>query len=1019
VLPLRRALRHRAVFAAFAAVAAVLTGLGTGVAGLLASTGGEGFRGALSAAGGSEVALRVALDRVENASSQDETVRAAIARAFDGDGSTVPLDITRREVAPYLAAVSGGDLPEGARVAVMSIDDLAGSAALVDGGWADGPGDVTLQADAAAALGLTIGDRVRVNDLELRLTGTWRALDGLDPRWFGDPLLAGGSTAEGFPGPLVIDDSIWADVCISSPTDDACLEPDVEWILVPGAGGLRSSDISAVAAGWELVPGTVQDAVGVRPRVDGGLVPTMAQIAGRVDLVRGVAPVALLVIAVVGFVVITELARLLAAVRDGETRLLRSRGGTARRLGATTLVEVLASAALGSVAGLASGALALVLTTGAGDAVAALPLGAAIGALVTVVAAAVAGGTAEAAARRALRQVSAESGGRGRAVLNGGVVVLVTLAAGIAVWQLVLYGSPVTPAAGGGTRVDPLAVVATPLALTALVLLAVAGLTPLATLLSRRAGGGRRLGPSLVARNLARRTREWATPVVLVGLACGQVVLAASYGGTWATAYAQSRELELGAPVVVSAGPDALTLDRIEQIASSTRGPAAPVQSADADYGSASVRVIAATSRTLSTIASDAARIFDPDAAAAAIATASLPVVDGSTVRITADLGGFTEQPILRATVMNPAGSLATVELVAADGSSEFRGGLPPGDAWTLLAIDVVLADEPLTADDGSTTSDASAVSVDLASLEGAWQVVTPGADGFAGSLAARDHGFGARYAPDGAGGLVRLVRAPDDRLPTVISEPFAETYGLEPGTGFTVTDPAGGGAVALDVALVVTAIPGAGGGAAVLVDLGAMRVLQLATEAEVATPELLWTAPGEPRDAAIELRRELPPGFAIRSVALDPVADVLGAASTVLWLGAAGAVLLALIAVVAIAAHRLRDRAPDVVVLRALGLGSRDQAGIRRAEFAVALTAGVVVGTVTGAVVSAIVVPVLARAAVPGVTPGIPTLLRTDALVLGVASLVVLSALAAIVAIYGRRVARQARDLGTREQLS
>ena len=84
-------------------------------------------------------------------------------------------------------------------------------------------------------------------------------------------------------------------------------------------------------------------------------------------------------------------------------------------------------------------------------------------------------------------------------------MVLSRPAAALSVWQLRLYGSPLTPTADGGTDVDPIAVVAPALSLVAVVLLAlllfprVASLDELAT---TRAGVARILAARTVARRL-------------------------------------------------------------------------------------------------------------------------------------------------------------------------------------------------------------------------------------------------------------------------------------------------------------------------------------------------------------------------------------------------------------------------------------------------------------------------------------------------------------------------------------
>jgi ABC-type antimicrobial peptide transport system permease subunit len=97
-------------------------------------------------------------------------------------------------------------------------------------------------------------------------------------------------------------------------------------------------------------------------------------------------------------------------------------------------------------------------------------------------------------------------------------------------------------------------------------------------------------------------------------------------------------------------------------------------------------------------------------------------------------------------------------------------------------------------------------------------------------------------------------------------------------------------------------------------------------------------------------------------------------------------------------------------VVLRALGLGSRDQASIRRRELTLVLGFGAATGLVAGLAVTALTVPQLARAAVIDPYRSVPTPLAFDLVGLGAGLGALLAALGVIVAVAGARVAQQAR---------
>jgi predicted lysophospholipase L1 biosynthesis ABC-type transport system permease subunit len=151
-----------------------------------------------------------------------------------------------------------------------------------------------------------------------------------------------------------------------------------------------------------------------------------------------------------------------------------------------------------------------------------------------------------------------------------------------------------------------------------------------------------------------------------------------------------------------------------------------------------------------------------------------------------------------------------------------------------------------------------------------------------------------------------------------------------------------------------------------------------------------------------------------------DPAGrTVLGSAASALWLGAAGCLVLAVITVIAVARAQLRSRRLDVVALRAIGFGSRDQAAVRRRELGLVLGFGAVAGVIAGATVSLLTVPQLARAAVVEPYASVPTPLAFDVATLAVGLLALVLSLAAIVAVYAARVARHARTaIGAEEVL-
>src|SRR5690606_40608804 len=102
----------------------------------------------------------------------------------------------------------------------------------------------------------------------------------------------------------------------------------------------------------------------------GRLKNTVADLGARVDGLRAIEPVVLLLLAAAALVALLELGRLLASNRAREIALLWARGRGSTETGAWAGIEASIAAALGAAAGLGAGALVLALL---GDRVAVTP----------------------------------------------------------------------------------------------------------------------------------------------------------------------------------------------------------------------------------------------------------------------------------------------------------------------------------------------------------------------------------------------------------------------------------------------------------------------------------------------------------------------------------------------------------------------------------------------------------------------------------------------------------------------
>jgi hypothetical protein len=1024
--------QHAALFGSILGVTAILAGLGTALIGYLGIALDNGVRSSLAGESGQDGALRVTLDLGDDPADQDRRFESAVASQF-GDRGRLPLELIRRETASQTAdlLVSGDTEVLEARLATFP--DLEAHAELIDGRWPANPGEVSMSASAAAFAGLVPGDRIELGGASFDLAGTWRVSDALDPRWFGDTMLGTGRDGRGAIGPVAISSEAWGDICIAlGDSGERCVGHDADWVLVP-ASDVSVDDLPRIVAGWDGMREALETEFGDFGRLDGGLADTAATLASRAEAVRAVTPVALLLLGAIGVVTLAELARLLGAIRTEETALLRSRGASRRRIVLTAAVEAALVSALGALIGATAGVVVVSVIAGTVDA-AAIATAALVATAVGVATTGLAALVAWLSARTALRRDTLHDTGRRRAVAGGGLVALVALAAAVAVWQFLLYGSPLTPAPGGGSQIDPVAVLAPALALVAVVLLALLVLPAVATALARGAGAGTGIAAPLAARSAARRIQVAATPVVLVGLACGQLAVAAAYAGTWTTAYQQTSEIRLGAPVTIETPAGGLTDQTLGDLRGvDGLGAVAPVLVGDASFGGEPMAAVAATATTLTTVADDAGGLFDGVAAAAVTGVESpgpeIPV-GTETVELAVTALGFDEAPAIGIRLLDALGAMHSLDLPApegTEGSWTYRAEIEPSDIgpgpWRIAALDVTLPE--------AVVPRAAELAVDAISVDGAsvdlglrWSVAAPETKMTSRPIVI-DNTPGFRVARGvEAGGILRLLPISPDRgtgltiAQVVVSQPLADAFGLAPGRLLTLNLPFADDDVNATVGLVVPAIPGTSTGAAVLIDLGWVRVLELRSHLEPEGPAHAWAAPEDPVAAIAAVRRELPADARIRSAAEDPVGTMLASAAVVLVAGAAGTAILALVALATVAGALLRARAGDVVLLRALGLTRRAQARIRGVELAAIALFGGVAGVAAGAIVSVLTVSPLARAAVPDPYPHIPTVLLADPSTLGVGFGALVLGIAAVVVAYAARVATQARVLSAREEL-
>jgi ABC-type lipoprotein release transport system permease subunit len=1023
----KRMREHAALFAALLGVAALVSGLSVGVVGFLARSADDGVRTGLAERAGTDLALRASIPLDADGPTQDAEVRAAIERTLRG----LPAQVSRIVTSKVGVRVVEDGVPSIERRSVLySIADLPGHATLVDGSWPTTGQQVSLQEGGAQRLHVETGQHLLLDGVDVEVTGLWRLDDPLDPRWLGDPLLTEGRSDVDI-GPVVIDESLW-------PRLDT--DPRARWTIVPDGRMLTASDLRTILTGWDHInhdwrAQLSSSLTGLEKQ--GRFKRTAQELGTRVDALHAIEPVVLLLLGAIALVTLAELGRLLTTTRSTEIALLWSRGASALDIGGATAREALLAAGTGALlgAGTALGVLTVVTgpeaTAATGPALAIVPIAVTLAAVLIV-----AGSAFRSARRQTVRDP--EGAGRARRLAGPGIVILAAAAAVLSVWQLRLYGSPLTPVTGGGTQVDPIAVVAPALTMIAVVLLAlvlfprVAALDELAT---RRAPVAR----ILAARTVARRLQIVAAPIVVVAVAAATLVVAAGYATTWSQSFERTSELRTGSDVHASVGSPGLAPGTISDVAALPAVDAvAPIDVQTLQLGSDTGSIVAVTPEALRTLASTGSGSFDRGAAADAIALdVPGPVLDDGADRVdlTVSLQGFAERPTVSLQLADGRGVLREVTLedvrdlgpdpagaVPGRSLAVFGADLPPDltsapGPLRILAVDVGIPGPAVTGDGfglfvmcGLTeTAGGTASEVEL---DPYWlpespilQFAPPTSDGNGLGFSAASDTLTARMTPT-------FDQSPSDRVnpPIVISQRLADEFGL--GIGDTVSFFLEESTERTDgkIAMIVAAIPGAPLENALLVDLGLVLHSQLRVQEVPQSPREFWVGAADPDEAAAAIRSVVPANTLIE-VTGDPAGRaVLGSAAAALWLGAAGCGVLAVITLLAVVRAQLRSRRIDVVVLRAIGLSSRDQAAVRTREQGIVLGYGLLTGLIAGGAVTVLTVPELARAAVIDPFTAVPTPLGIDPVALGAGAAALVLALVVIAGVYASRVAVQAR---------
>jgi hypothetical protein len=1077
----RRSTAHRGLLALVWLLVAVLTGALGVTVGWTQAAATAGARDGLAAAEPSGRALQLATRMADGsaADAQDAAVQQVLTGLLDGVPHQVAYDVrteplyTRGSEGQDLGRWSMALLPASSRAEALASEGASG-VTLADGAWPTAPDEAAVQADAAEAAGLGVGDTVRLgvdpdsptaNGTPVTIAATWRVTDPDAAVWLGDPATLTGSDGA-YPGPVVVSQET---------LDGLDTDPFARWTVVPDGAAVTPAHLPALAALAAEVERGLGEDTSVAPRgltVAGTLDTTAADLAAALDAADAVALVPLCLLALVGLVALVQVARLLAATREGEVALLVSRGAAPGTVTAAAVVEgvllALTAAAAGGTAAWA--ALGIVAAEGAGAAApAATPVAVALA--VAAVAAVTLTLVAALQAQAAVRRQVTDRSGRVRQVAALGTVVLTVAAAAVSVTQLLRYGSPLltTP---DGARTDLTAAAAPALVLAALAVAAMAVLGPATRLWAALAGRSRGVVGPLAARQVARRLVVYVVPVVLLVLAGGAATLAGGYTGTAERLRADVDVLANGADVRVTA-PENGPLDPAPYLLGGPgTGPeavaAAPALATTGYADGRPVTMLALPAAALPAVMRAPTEVLDVDRTAGALAAdpfATAPALpdDARDVSLTVSgwirpaagmaplTGGPPHELEMSMVLAAPDGTLATLELgqlAEGDGTGstlgpdltthEVSAEVPPppaGQAWRVAALDLDTRPGWWLADARLTVGGLTAGGEPLQVSEWTRSETLDGSEGLELSPDAPP-GEVELSMPlgDGAAAASRLrllTTSEPAPVPLLVSSSLTEALSLEPEDPFELTL----GGTRLTVVSVASSgtVPGALEPYAALLDRGALAAALVREVKEPALTSEVWLAAGPPgatapADAVTRLAQEVTAEAEATSATVRDRPDVTtpghGTTATAVpvrvsfWLAAAGATVLALAGVLAIAVATLRQRRGEVIVLRAVGLGPVAQARARSAELVSVGLVALAVGAVAGWWVARFVVGGLAAATLTGIDAAPPARFVLETAGTGLVLAAAVAGLVLVAAGVGGRVAGQARDTTYREEV-
>jgi hypothetical protein len=534
-----------------------------------------------------EIVARVTPERASEANS---IVGEQLRRAVGAAGVEVVASGTSDSFA--LPGQDPGEVRDLATVAFQQ--GVEEHATLVSGAWPvrvdpGSPVQLAVLEPVAATLGLAVGDPLALVSrldpdvtVDAVVTAVYRPTDPGEPFWWNDPTLVDGLVeSEQYRtfGPLLTTPE---DLLGRASRSSARLV----WHAFPRIEGLTIGDVAALRSRIEQLPARLEAALpGEYASSATGLPDLLADSEQALLASRTGVLLLLAQLAVLAGYAIALTADLIVDHRRLDTALLRSRGASTAQVGVLALAEALLLALPAGMVGPWLAALALRLFNVAGPLAG---IGLEIDPVITGDAYLAAAGAALGCALLlvlpaflAARSYAAERSGRARPGTRTlgqrvGLDIALLAVTAVGLWQLRLYGSPLTTSVHGSLGLDPLLVAAPAIGILAGSVVALRIVPLLAHAADRLASRGRTLVASLGARQLARRPLRYTRTALLLMLAMSMGVFSVSYATTWTGSQRDQADFQVGADVRIAParGLDALPGWAIDTVYGSIAGVA-------------------------------------------------------------------------------------------------------------------------------------------------------------------------------------------------------------------------------------------------------------------------------------------------------------------------------------------------------------------------------------------------------------------------------------------------------------